>query len=106
MIFNPDWIKQVRQVIFSRKTTRLLFLVQKYFINKFYVSGTSWLTLTINLNFLELIKGITRNHAYIYIYIKHLLEKSQTMLISSVTMLITIFPYFLKNSNLSNIILV
>ena len=26
------------------------------------------LTLTINLNFLELIKGITRNHAYIHIY--------------------------------------
>ena len=63
MIFNPDLIKQVQELIFSRKTKKLLHPCLSF--NKIPLKTSIsqkhlGLTLDVKLNFVEHIKNITQ----------------------------------------------
>ena len=115
MIFNPDLTKQAHELIFSRKTKKLLppsLSFNNIPLNNSIFQKNLGLTLDVKLYFVEHIKNITQRisktmgllrHPY-WLYLKYLSEVSQTMLISSTTKLIT--PLFMKNSNLFNAMLV
>ena len=63
MIFNPDLSKQVQEVIFSRKTKKLLyptFLFNNIPLNNSLFQKHLGSTLDIKLNFWEHIKSITK----------------------------------------------
>ena len=80
MIFNPDLTKQMQEVIFSRKTKKLLYPSLSF--NNIRLKNSVFqkhlgLTLDVKLKFVEHIKGITQKLWAYYVdfnqyYVDHL----------------------------------
>ena len=121
IIFNPDLTKQGQEVIFGRKTKKLLppcfsfnYISLKHSISQKHLG----LTIHVNVNFVEHVKNITPKisktmspmrrfqpilrRSYLLTIYKTFI-RSQTVLMSSMTKLLT--PPYLRNSNLFNTIL-
>ena len=114
MIFNLDLTKQAQEVIFSRKTKKLLFSCLSFNgipLKNGISQKHTGLTLDVKLNFVQHIEKISKTMGLLrrfkpilprssLLAIYKTFIKSQTLLMPSATKFIT--PLFMRNLNLFN----
>ena len=103
IIFNPDLTKQAQEVIFRRKTKKLLrpsFSFNNISVNNGIFKKHLGLTLDVKLNYIT--QKISKTMGLLRRF-QPILPRS-SLLMSSTTKLIN--PFFMKNPNLSNTMLV